>query len=79
MVVVKFAAMSSAEATTFAVPTTVEVSASDIVDGLDRDAIFKLITEVDEMLADWDFTVQLYEHFAKLKAEYDAEVKAATP
>ena len=47
----------------------------EICHELNYDQIFKLIKDIDTIQADWDFTLKIYDHFKKLKDEYDQEVK----
>lgn len=57
----------------------VAVSPEDLLDGLvmlrDEDALFELITDIDAMMVDWDFTERLYNHFKLLHKEYKEEKK----
>jgi hypothetical protein len=57
----------------------VRVDAADILDALiltrDDDFLFELITDLDAMMVDWDFTERLYKHFKSLHTEYKEEKK----
>lgn len=45
----------------------------DINDYLDRDDIIAFIKSIDEKVADWDFTIELYKYFQDQKDLFDAE------
>jgi hypothetical protein len=63
-------------------PKTVEFTTDLDVDdavaaltfGLSRRALLKLIIQIDEDMGDWDFTMKLHKHFAKLAKDYDKEI-----
>ena len=52
---------------------TIELDAEEIADGMDRDECIQFIKELDEQMQDWDFTLELCEHFEKLKKEWQKE------
>ena len=47
----------------------------EVCDGLDREQAIKLIKDIDIYQEDWEFTVEVYDYFKKLKDVYDQEVK----
>ena len=47
----------------------------DICDRLNHEQAIKLIKDIDIYQQNWDFTLKIYDHFKKLKDEYDQEVK----
>lgn len=56
----------------------------DLSHELDDEDAFELVTKLDEMRGDWDFTLRLADHFDKLRAEHEKEqaedaAKRATP
>lgn len=59
------------------IPITVaaEMSVSDIVhnSGATHEDLFDLIAAIDFEVGEWDFTLRLAEHFARLRAEQEAE------
>ena len=48
-----------------------EVTAEDLVEAGNDEQLFQLIVGIDDYVADWDFTLRLYEHFAQQKAKHD--------
>jgi hypothetical protein len=58
----------------------VSVDADSIMaSGMDTRAMVEFIKELEEAVGDWDFTLELAEHFAKLKAEHEREVTTTAP
>ena len=58
------------------IKATVEavIEVEDIVDsGMPQRDMIRFVVALDAAVQDWDFTLKLYEHFAKLKAQYDRE------
>ena len=47
----------------------------EICDKLNYEQAIKLIKDIDIYQEDWGFTLEVYDHFKKLKDEYDKEVK----
>ena len=47
----------------------------DICVRLNHEQAIKLIKDIDIYQQNWDFTLEIYDHFKKLKDEYDQEVK----
>lgn len=47
--------------------------ADQLADSMSRDDAITLVKALDERMQEWDFTLALYEHFAQLKKEFDAE------
>lgn len=41
--------------------------------GMDRRDLLELVKELDEAMQDWDFTLELADHFDKLRAEHAKE------
>lgn len=57
---------------------SVSVSLEDLtaaISGLNRDEKIQFVKRLDSSVSDWDFTLKLYRHFAKLKKQYDEESK----
>jgi hypothetical protein len=56
----------------------IEVSVFDLADEIiavcEHEGIIELIKSIDERVGEWDFTLQLCEHFAKLAEEQKREV-----
>ena len=52
-----------------------DVTAEDLVEASTRDwdDLIELIKDIDGFVAEWGFTLRLYEHFAQLKAEHDKD------
>lgn len=48
----------------------------ELADALNRDALFRLICDLDAQMADWDFTNRLVRYFDKQRKLYEAEVAA---
>jgi hypothetical protein len=61
---------------------TMLVNKNDVLDSLvndlRRNELIKLIKDIDERMADWDFTMKLAHHFGKLAEEFKREA-AVTP
>ncbi len=51
----------------------VDELAEQLGQAMSRDDAIALVKALDEQMQEWDFTLALYEHFAKLKKDYDAE------
>ena len=47
---------------------------NDLVRSNTRQEVMEFITALDLKMADWDFTLDLYNHFDKLKKDYEKEV-----
>ena len=45
-----------------------------ILEAMDYEGLIKIITRIDEEIADWDFTMKLVEHFTALAKEHEADV-----
>jgi hypothetical protein len=57
----------------------VEIDAYSVMGGgMDTRAMIEFVKELDEALGDWDFTLELAEHFAKLKLEHEREAAEDT-
>lgn len=41
--------------------------------GMDRRDLLELVKELDEAMGDWSFTLELADHFDKLRAEHAKE------
>lgn len=58
------------------VSLSLTIAAKDLFRGLLSHELIDLIKEIDADQGKWDFTLELAEHFAKLKAEHDVEAAA---
>lgn len=58
----------------------IRVDPLDFSAGNSNEELLQFIKDIDLEIGEWDFTLALHEHFAKLKAEHDAEqaTKAVT-
>lgn len=55
------------------IPIRVDLDADDIAGNASRDEALEFVKALDHAFHDWDFTLELYEHFAKLKQEHVRE------
>jgi hypothetical protein len=53
--------------------TRVSFDAWELTRNVSQEDLLEFVTDLDEHIADWTFTLKLYEHFAALKKEHDAE------
>lgn len=53
----------------------VQIDADTIADSLSSDELVEFIIAIDLRAADWDVTLKLCEHFARLAKEHEAEVE----
>lgn len=58
------------------IKATVVLSAADLVKNLNQEDLLKLVKNIDEAVAEWEFTLQLCDHFDGLRKEHTAEVIA---
>ena len=58
------------------VQTVATLNAYELAHSTNHKDLINFIKDIDDALADWNFTMELYKHFAKLKKDYDAEIEA---
>lgn len=58
---------------------TVEIKKDELIESitneLNYDELIDFIKKIDYSISDWDFTLEIYEHFKQLKKVYDKEVE----
>ena len=55
--------------------TMVSINAKDFCLVNSRDELLTFIKELDQEIGDWDFTLEIADHFAALRLEYEQESK----